>query len=117
VEGWPDAQYSFIERSVLEKNSYSDEDMSAASHMYMGMYLTRMYGYSWGFVVTPREDGSARVSARSLMGAVNVRTLFEQMQIGGGHDRAAGGYIDPSEAEKAVEKVLTWMKNNKPVLG
>ena len=121
IEGWPDFQYAFIERSVLEKNEYTDEDISAASHMYMGMYLTRMYGYAWGFVLTPRNDGSMRISSRSLPGSVNVRLFFEGLGVGSGHDRASGGAFKKETADREVAeciaKTLEWMKNNKPVLG
>ncbi len=112
IEGWPDMQYTFIS----SRSDYSDEDMSAASHIYMSQYLPRIEGYTWGLVATPRADGSTRISGRSLPGSVNVRELMERMQIGGGHDRASGGYMADTNPETGVEKVIEWMKLGKPVI-
>lgn len=113
IEGWPDMQYS----SITERGEYSDEDMSAASHIYMGQYLPRVEGYMWGLVATPRVDGSIRISGRSLPGSVNVRDLFERLGTGGGHDRAAGSYMKDIDVQDALQKIFDFMKNNKPVLG
>jgi bifunctional oligoribonuclease and PAP phosphatase NrnA len=118
VEGWPDFQYAYLTRTDLEAGNFTDEDMSAASHLYLGSYLPRIEGYSWGFVVTPRTDGTCRVSSRSLPHSVNVRLLHESMSIGGGHDRAAGGsFKDISEPTECIARVLEFMKANKPTLG
>jgi nanoRNase/pAp phosphatase (c-di-AMP/oligoRNAs hydrolase) len=95
----------------------TDEDMSAASHIYMSQYLTRIEGYGWGMVLTPRADGSCRISMRSLPGSVNVRDLQERLGAGSGHDRAAGGaFKDVSEPSECIARVLEFMKANKPVL-
>lgn len=115
VTGWPDAQYSFIDRATMEAGGYTDEDMSAASHIYMGQYLPRIQGQGWGLVATPREDGSARISGRSLRGSVNVRELFERMGIGGGHDRASGAAMPDMDGKPAVLAILEWMKHNQPL--
>lgn len=112
IEGWPPFQYSFIDRQTMEKGSYSDEDMSAASHIYMGQYLTRVEGYRWGFVVTPRNDGGCRQSARSLPESVNVRDFHERLGIGSGHNRAAGGSVVESEPTVWRDHVLLWMRDN-----
>lgn len=115
ITGWPDAQYSFIDRATMEADGYTDEDMSAASHIYMGQYLPRIQGHGWGLVATPREDGSARISGRSLKGSVNVRELFERMGIGGGHDRASGAAMPAMDGKPALLAILEWMKHNQPL--
>lgn len=112
IEGWPDVQYTYIKNP----GEYSDEDMSAASHIYMGQYLTRVQGYGWGLVATPRSDNTVRISGRSLPGSVNVRDLFDRMAIGGGHDRASGAYMKEADSEVAIQKIFDWMKQNKPVI-
>lgn len=114
VEGWPDIQTSFIDRETFEQGAYTDEDMSTASHIHMGQYVTRIGGYSWGLVFTPRSDGTTRVSGRSLPESVNIRDMFERIQIGGGHDRASGGSIKESKTEDAIAQILDWMHSNKP---
>ncbi len=117
VKKWPDFQYTFIEREVLDQQFYTDEDMSAASHIYMGQYLSRIEGYAWGFVITPRADNTCRMSSRSLPGSVNVRDLHERMNIGGGHDRASGGYFTEPNPASCVEIVIDWMRDNEPLIG
>jgi bifunctional oligoribonuclease and PAP phosphatase NrnA len=115
INGWPPAQYTHISRSLYEQGGYTDEDMSAASHIYMSQYLTRIRGYSWGFVITPRSDGGCRMSSRSLPESVNVRDLSERLGIGGGHDRASGGnFKDCPEPVDCIAKVLQFMETNKP---
>lgn len=114
IEGWPDLQISFIDRETFEKGNYTDEDMSAASHIHIGQYVTRIGGYSWGLVLTPRADGTTRVSGRSLPGSVNVRDMFQRMEIGGGHDRASGATIKTSDTNEALAQILDWMHSNKP---
>ncbi len=117
VSGWPDVQYSFIPRPILEAENFSDEDVSAASHIYMGQYLPRVEGYGWGFVITPRTDKTCRMSGRSLPGSVNVRDLHERLGVGGGHDRASGGYFSESDPSVCIKNVLEWMKSNTPLIG
>lgn len=121
VVGWPDVQYTYLDMSDLQEGSYSEEDISAAAHIYIGQYLTKVQGQQWGFVVTPRADGSGKLHCRSLPGSVNVRDVCERMASGGGHDRAAGGTIAASDTgydgKEFVEKVLDWMKQNKPLIG
>ena len=121
IPEWPSVQYSFVSREFFEKNFFSDEDVSAASHIYLGQYLPRVQGQSWGFVFSPRTDGGVRMSLRSLPGSVNVRLLSEALGLGSGHNRASGANfksIDgtPIQVEDCIEKVLDYMKNNKPVL-
>jgi phosphoesterase RecJ-like protein len=121
MQGWPDFQYSFIERSVIQTGNYTDEDMSAASHIYMGQYLPRVLGYGWGFVLTPRSDGGVRMSGRSLATSVNVRDMHERLGIGSGHDRAAGGNFKKEtvdrEPKQCIVEVLSWMEHNTPLIG
>lgn len=116
ITGWPALQYSYISREVAEQGNYTDEDISAASHIYISQYLTQVVGYNWGFVITPRSNGACRISARSLPGSVNVRDMHERMGVGAGHDRAAGGEFKESNPEQCVETVFTWMSENTPVL-
>jgi nanoRNase/pAp phosphatase (c-di-AMP/oligoRNAs hydrolase) len=121
MPGWPDFQYSYIDRSVLQTGPYTDEDMSAASHIYMGQYLPRVLDYGWGFVLTPRADGGVRMSGRSLATSVNVRDMHERLGIGSGHDRAAGGNFKKEtvdrEPKQCIVEVLTWMQLNTPLIG
>ena len=112
VGTWPPVQFTFIKKV----GKYSDEDMSAASHIYMSQYLPRVQGYSWGFVITPRTDLTCRMSGRSLSGSVDTRAFHEALGIGSGHIRASGGYFKESDPEICLQKVLEFMKNNKPVL-
>lgn len=121
VLGWPPVQYTFVPRGFIAEYGFSDEDMSAASHIYMGQYLPRIEKQPWGFVFSPRNDGGVRMSSRSMSGSVNVRIFSEGLGVGGGHDRASGANFKPEngsvvEVEDCIEKVFEFMKNNKPVL-
>jgi nanoRNase/pAp phosphatase (c-di-AMP/oligoRNAs hydrolase) len=119
IPGWPDVQVTHVDRNSMIDGNYTDEDMSAASHIYMGQYVPKIQGYGWGLVATPRADGSIRVSGRSIKGSVNVRELFERMNIGGGHDRASGALIKKEGAsmdgKEGLDMVLSWMKEHKPL--
>jgi phosphoesterase RecJ-like protein len=121
IEGWPPFQYSFIDRTMVAAGKYSDEDLSAASHIYMGQYLCKVQGYGWGFVLTPRSDGGVRMSGRSVQGSVNVRDMHERLGIGGGHDRASGGNFKKEnidrEPKQCIVEVLDWMGHNAPLIG
>ncbi len=121
VTGWPAVQYSFVTRAFSEMHNFSDEDMSSASHIYMGQYLPRIERQPWGFVFSPRSDGGVRMSSRSMLGSVNVRVFSESLGVGGGHDRASGANFkndngEPMQVENCIENVFEFMKNNKPVL-
>lgn len=121
IPGWSSLQYTFVERAFMDENHFSDEDMSAASHIYMGQYLPRIENQPWGLVFSPRNDGGVRMSARSMSGSVNVRIFCEALGLGGGHDSASGANFKsedgvPVEVPSCIEKVFDFMKNNKPVL-
>jgi phosphoesterase RecJ-like protein len=121
MPNWPDFQYTYIDRSVLQQDHYTDDDMSSASHIYIGQYLTRVEGYEWGFVLTPRNDGGVRMSGRSLSTSVNVRDFHERLGVGSGHDRAAGGNFEKEtvdrEPKQCIVEVLAWMEHNTPLIG
>lgn len=121
VKNWPDFQTSFLSRNFANENNLTDKETSEATGIYTAFFVKSVTGYSWGFTIRPRGNGECNVSMRSLPGSVNVRELVEQMGIGGGHDRAAGGSFRESgkilAAEECLEKVLVWMGENKPVIG
>jgi nanoRNase/pAp phosphatase (c-di-AMP/oligoRNAs hydrolase) len=121
IPNWPSLQYSFVTREFSEQHQFTDEDMSAASHIYMGQYLPRIERQPWGLVFSPRSDSGVRMSSRSMNGSVNVRILCETMGIGGGHDRASGGNFKsedgtPVAVDACIETVLDFMKKTGPVL-
>jgi phosphoesterase RecJ-like protein len=121
VDGWPSVQYTYLDVVDVNHDEYSEEDISAAAHIYIGQYLTKIEGQPWGFIITPRADGSGKLHARSLPGSVNVRDLCQRMASGGGHDRASGGTVPangkPSDGKEFVHIVLDWMKANTPLIG
>ncbi len=118
IEEWPPLQYTYLSRQMIRQGNYTDEEISAASHIYLGQYLPRVKGYDWGFVITPRSDTGCRISSRSLPTSINVRKLHEHLGVGGGHDRASGGsFKDISEPTDCITHVLEFMKTNKPLIG
>jgi bifunctional oligoribonuclease and PAP phosphatase NrnA len=100
VGDWPPFQVSFV-----DKNKFSDGEVSRASHLYMTHYFGSIKGYNWGISITPRSDSTCSLSFRSLPGVVNVRKLAEKFN-GGGHDLASGGEIKIKKPEKALEMIL-----------
>ncbi len=119
VGDWPPFQYSYVSKEFFGSENYTDEEMSSASHVYMSNYLRAIEGYSWGFVVTPREN-SFKVSGRSRPESVDVNGLFQSMNIGGGHTRAAGGEFPKSDILKdstdCAELILDWLKTHSVLL-
>lgn len=121
MKNWLPFQSSFIKREFVQTHNFTDREIAEAGAIYIAYYVRAITGYSWGFVVTPRADGSCNASSRSLPGSVNVRELAERMGIGGGHDRAAGGTFREAgkilEPEECLNKILEWLRQNEPVLG
>ncbi len=110
-------QYSYVDQDFLKTNGYSDADTSEAGHIYMSNYLRLIDNYSWGFIVGPRKHGIS-VSFRSLPQSVNVRSIVEKINIGGGHDRAAGGTFksdlwgDELDLDFVIKYIIDWIANN-----
>ncbi|MEX2032937.1 MAG: DHH family phosphoesterase [Candidatus Colwellbacteria bacterium] len=119
LKNWPDFQTSFLSRSFADKNNLTDREIGEAAEIYTAYFIRRVAGYKWGFSIRPKTSGECSVSFRSLPEGVNVREIAEQMEIGGGHDRAAGGTFREEnkvlDAKECLEKVLEWLKDNKPV--
>ncbi len=121
VKGWPDFQVSYITREFIDERHVSDNLCGQSSDIFVGQYIRLIKGYSWGFVVKPYSDGSCSISLRSLPKSVNVRNIVERMNIGGGHNRAAGGKFPsqgkPVNPADAVKSIISWMEKNLPELG
>lgn len=117
VEGWPPLQYSYLSSAFVRDSGYSDDEASSIAHIYLSMYVRKIEGYNWGFVISPRKDGSCRMSSRSMPGSVIVSRFHEELGVGGGHERAAGAYIAASDPEVWLQKVLEWMRHNAPHIG
>lgn len=117
---WPDFQYSFIGELFMNELKLTDNEVSEGCHVYMSNYLRMIDGYTWGFIITPKEDGNFNISGRSLPKSVSVRDLMERMKLGGGHDRAAGGTLNKSDnyhnVSECVEKVIAWINTNDPLI-
>ncbi len=116
-----DFQVSYIDWDTKEAGDYSDLEVAEASGIYAGHYIRRLEGYKWGFILTPRGEGDCRISFRSLPGSINVRKIVEDMGIGGGHDRAAGGGFKKADyagenglvsVGESKERVLAWLEAN-----
>jgi nanoRNase/pAp phosphatase (c-di-AMP/oligoRNAs hydrolase) len=116
VDGWPPFQYTYVSKEFLENGKYTKDEISTAGASYIVSYLTSIKDYNWGFVLKPKS-GYCSVSFRSLPRSVNVRDVSEKMGIGGGHDRAAGGlFKESSDPLLCAEQIISWLKNNKPIM-
>ncbi len=118
IEGWPPFQYTYVDREVIERENYTKNEITAANTAYISGHMNSLKGYTWGFIVKPKPNFCS-VSMRALPGSVNVRDLLERMSLGSGHDRSAGGIFkaenDSKDPKVCIEKIIEWMKNNKPV--
>lgn len=121
IGDWPPFETAFLERSFAKENNLTERQVGEATEIYTAFFVRSIVGYSWGFTIRPKSNGECNVSFRSLPGSVNVRQLAEKMQIGGGHDRAAGGTFRQEgkvlEPKECLEKVLEWLEQNKPIIG
>lgn len=110
-------QYSFVDEDFIKKNNYVDGDISEAGHIYMSNYLRLIENYSWGFIATPKKH-EISVSFRSLPKSVNVRSIVEKLNIGGGHDRAAGAGFKPDrwgdelDLDFVIKYLIDWISSN-----
>ncbi|MFZ2153371.1 MAG: DHH family phosphoesterase [Microgenomates group bacterium] len=107
-------QYTFVTPEFINQNDFSDGQISEAAHIYMSQYLRIIENYQWGFIATPKRD-EISVSFRSLPKSVNVRALVEKIDIGGGHDRAAGSSFKADKWGKklnlqfAIKYLVEWI--------
>ncbi len=118
LPGWDNYSWTFLSRECTEREVLSDNNLSEAAHIYMDHYLRTIANCPWGFIITPKSDGSCSISFRSLPKHVNVRSVVETMRIGGGHDRASGGTFKSINGEKVnplkcYEQLKVWMNSNK----
>ncbi|MEK9200888.1 MAG: DHH family phosphoesterase [Patescibacteria group bacterium] len=121
VAEWPTFMTIYLEREFISENKYTDNEISAASHIFMSNYFRIITGYSWGISVTPKNGSNCSISIRSLPNSVNCRSVLERMKLGGGHDRAAGGTFKAAEGEvldpkECLTKVVEWLKQNEVVV-
>ncbi len=120
ISDWPDFQTSFIDRDFANQNNLTDKEIAEASEIYTAFFVRSVTGFRWGFTIRPKSNGECNVSFRSLPEGVNVREVAERIGIGGGHDRAAGGTFREEgrilEAEECLNRVLGWLKENKPLI-
>ena len=117
---WPDYQYSYIGKAVIDTGEFSDSEVSEACGIYLSHFLRTVTGFTWGFVITPRSSGECSISLRSLPRSVSVRDLMERMGLGGGHDRAAGGTFKKTAkvvlVSKCLKQIRAWLNLHDPVL-
>lgn len=115
LKNWPQFQTSLLPQQTL--NQYSDNQISQAGKFYLANFTRHIENYPWGFVLTPRSDNQVHISLRSLPSGVNVRRIVATLNVGGGHDLAAGGSfpIDSNHnhpIKTRLQDILTWLKNN-----
>jgi phosphoesterase RecJ-like protein len=116
VNNWPEFLVAYVTPEFIKENNLTDAQLSQSSGIFTP-YLKGLKGIEWGVVVTPRlEDGSCKLSFRSIPNSVSVRDLAERMKIGGGHDRAAGAAIRRLKPEEAINILKDWMSANEPVI-
>lgn len=113
VSGYTPFAWTHISREYIAAEKLNDVDVTSAKNIFTATTLRSVKGYSWGFSIIPKPDGTVNVSFRSVSGGENVRVIAESMG-GGGHDVAAGlnlkNISDPLEAFKIVTEKMRELK-------
>lgn len=97
--------YSHIRKEFLQKNKFTTSEYKKAYDSWVSLFLTKIEGRGWGFVIRPNKQEGFTVMFRSKKGIKNVRILAENLG-GGGHDYASGATVQAKSAEEAIEKIL-----------
>lgn len=117
LPNWPKFTTSYISKALFTDRNFSYQEIKDATELFVDQYLRAITGASWGVAVYPKEDEFG-VSLRSTSEGVNVRKIVEGMNVGGGHNLAAGGKFkitDPSlDSADYLSKVVDYLKLNHP---
>lgn len=114
VENWPEFKISYLPLEVYQE--YGIVQVKEAIDFYLMNFNLIEHNISWSLTFYPSGQGVS-ISARSILGSVNVRCLMEELGIGGGHDLAAGGIIKPArEVDLVIGDILAKLIKLKPVL-
>lgn len=109
VEGVPKFICSYLSEEDVKDSK--DHFVSNACHMFVG-FTKSLEGIGWNFVLSKRSSGLIAVSFRSIPGSVNVKLLAEDLEVGGGHENAAGGRFEDVTAKEALQKILDYISEN-----
>jgi len=118
IKNWPKFQTCFLNRDFVKKNNLTENEIRNGYHFYMDQYLRTIEGYEWGIIISALEE-KFTISLRSLPGSVSVRRIVEELSVGGGHDRAAGGSFDFDKyptIETCFQEIFNHFKTNQPTL-
>ncbi|MBN1331822.1 bifunctional oligoribonuclease/PAP phosphatase NrnA [Candidatus Dojkabacteria bacterium] len=103
--------YTYISRDLYEFLGLDGAKIDIIMNLILNIMLGRQ-GYSWGFLIRPKNGGTTKISFRARSTGQNVRKIAEALG-GGGHDQAAGLTLpteDPYEVlakiRNQIEKIL-----------
>lgn len=118
TDNWGCFSVSYITREFA--NKFTSEQVSNGKAIY-GNYQKSIEDTKWGVLIYPivGNDLQWSLSFRSQPGHPNVRLIAQALDInGGGHDAAAGAKLEDKNLNEKViiNKLLTYLKNNKPTL-
>src|SRR5690606_36482659 len=114
INDWPTLRLSFLDKTQAE--AFEKHYVKEGVNLYISSFGMLVKEASWSLTFYPVEDG-VKLSGRSMPGSVNVRKLFEAMEIGSGHDRASGAqFNNTTDVDVAVKNLLDWLKANTPLL-
>lgn len=113
INGWPKFIISTLSAKEVTKYALNENTIDEGSHLFTD-YLKKIEEASWGVVITPVKNYFS-ISLRSLPESISCRDIMEKTGFGGGHDRTAGGRIYSKTSKEAVNILIKWLKNNKPI--
>lgn len=115
INEWPSGNISYLSRQDYQK--YDLIHIKEGVNLYTVTFSRLQKEVSWSIVLYP-TDGCIKVSSRSQPGSINVRKLMEALEIGSGHDYAAGGTWEGKElqAEDKLEDLVDWLQTHEPMI-
>lgn len=113
IKSWPSVNITYVEGASLD---YLQAEIKEGVNLYIATFSMLQQEVTWSIVLYETEKG-VNISARSIPESVNVRKFMENLGIGSGHDRAAGGVWQGSSysARQQVEYLEDWLASHPPL--
>lgn len=114
IPDWPRANFAHVPTDLAKQ--YTQNQIKEGVTLYQSSFNMIEQGINWSLTLYPSDKG-VKISARSIMGCVNVRRLMEVLELGGGHNLAAGGvWTGESDPEMVIQELTQKLKQMKPEL-
>ena len=106
LKNYPLMTYSYLEKKDIE--NLDSEIVSASTSYFTNAFLRKLEGSDWGIMLKPAKNGT-KISLRAI-GNVDVNKIATDLEIGGGHKNAAGGFIK-KQVKPALKHIINYLEN------